>query len=164
MDSTHLHLLVNHVPILGTLFALLLGLAGAFTRKPDLVRAAFATLLVCGAASFVATRTGEGAEDLVEALPGVSEAILHDHEEAAERANVAAILLGLGALAALVAWRSGPIPRWGAAVVLIAAATVFGLMAQTGNLGGQVRHTEIRAGGASGVRLAPTAVHREDDD
>ncbi|OZC01424.1 DUF2231 domain-containing protein [Rubricoccus marinus] len=149
MDATHLHLIVNHVPILGTLFALILGVYGAARRQPDVVRMALMALVVVGVASVVATRSGEGAEETVEHLPGVSERIIHEHEEAAEVANYGAIALAVLALGVLV-WRrrETDIGRAPSVVVLVGAALVFGLMARAGNLGGQIRHTEIRDGTA----------------
>lgn len=149
MSDVHLHLLLNHIPILGTLFALVLGLYGAIRRQPDVLRAAFLTLIVTGIGSVAALRTGEGAEDAVENLPGVSEATLHEHEEAAETANIAAVVLGLLALGTLVWKRKEPGLGTPATVVVLAGAVVvFGLMARTGNLGGQIRHIEIRDGAA----------------
>ena len=145
MSDVHLHLLLNHVPILGTLFALLLGAYGAVRRQPSVVRAAFLALVFCGAVALAAKETGEGAEDAVEEIAGVSEQAIHDHEEAADKATIASIALALLALGVLV-WRrredelgTGP-----TVAVLVGAAVVFGLMAWTGNLGGQIRHTEIR--------------------
>lgn len=160
MSDVHLHLLLNHVPILGTLFALLLGTYGAVRRQPPVVRAAFLALVVCGAASLAAKETGEGAEDAVEEIAGVSERAIHAHEEAAEKATIASIVLALLALGVLV-WRrreealgTGP-----TVAVLAGAAVVFGLMAWTGNLGGQIRHTEIR--GDAGSRAAETPARSE---
>jgi uncharacterized membrane protein len=98
----------------------------------------------------------------------VSEAIIHEHEEAAEVANYAAIALALLALGVLV-WRRRA-PEIGTAptvAVLLGALVVFGLMARTGNLGGQIRHTEIRAAAAaSGAEPGevPSRVEHDDDD
>lgn len=168
MSDVHLHLLLNHLPILGTLFAFVLGLYGALRRQPDVVRAALLALVVTGIGSVAALRTGEGAEDAVEHLPGVSESILHEHEEAAESANIAAILLAVAALGVLVWRRTKPdIGTPATAVVLAGALVVFGLMARVGNLGGQVRHTEIRDGTApeaSGETLHSVDEREEHDD
>ena len=167
MTDVHLHLLLNHLPILGSLFALVLGIYGAARRQPAVVRAAFLALIVTGVGSFAATRTGEGAEDAVEELPGVSEALIHEHEEAAELANYAAIALALLALGVLV-WRrrDAEIGTAPTAAILLSALVVFGLMARTGNLGGQIRHTEIRTATAASdtePALAPSRVEHDDD-
>ena len=165
MDPAHLHLIVNHVPILGTLFALVLGAYGAARRQPDVVRAALLALVVVGVASVVATRSGEGAEEVVEDLPGVSERVIHEHEEAAEVANYAAIALSILALGVLVWRRRQPdVGLAPTAVLLVGTALVFGLMARAGNLGGQIRHTEIRDGTAEVLGPATEAEPYDDDD
>lgn len=68
--------------MLGAVFALLVGAYGLVRRQPDVLRAALGVLVVCGVGSFAATQTGERAEEVVEHLPGISEAFTHDHEEA----------------------------------------------------------------------------------
>ncbi len=156
MNDAHLHLLVNHVPILGTLFGLLLGLYGAVRRQPAVVRAAFLALLVSGLGGYVAQETGEDAEEAVEELPGVTHAAIHEHEEAAEWATWAGLALAVVALGGL-AWRRRE-PEVGTAptvAVLLFAAVVFALMARVGNLGGEIRHTEIRADPATPSPAAP---------
>ena len=170
MSDVHLHLLLNHIPILGTLFALVLGLYGALRRQPAVVRAAFLALIVTGIGSVATLRTGEGAEEAVEHLPGVSERIIHEHEEAAETANIAAVVLALLALGALVWRRKEPdLGMPATVIVLVGAVVVGGLMVRTGNLGGQVRHTEIRDGqpapeASGGGALPAREYEREDDD
>lgn len=164
MDATHFHLVVNHVPILGTVFALLLGLAGAALRKPDLVRAALVGFVIAGAASLAATKSGEEAEHVVEGLPGVTEQAIHAHEEAAEVANYGAIALGVGALVALAFAWSAPLPVWATAAVLVLALGVSGLMVRAGNLGGEIRHTEIRAGAATAVVTGDVGGEGRDDE
>ena len=52
--------------------------------------------------------------------------------------------LGAIALGALGVWRRRALPRWIVSGVFIGALGAAGLMAYTANLGGQIRHTEIR--------------------
>jgi len=148
LDAPHLHLMVNHVPVLGIPFALLLGAFGLLRRQDVLVRAALATFVVVGGFAWAAERTGKEAEEIVEELPGVSHDRIHRHEEAAEWAARGG--LGLGLLALALLWtgrRRGP-SRAGVAVLLLLAAGLAGWLAYTANLGGEIRHPEIRAGGA----------------
>ena len=82
-------------------------------------------------------------------MPGVTRGIIHAHEEAAETAAMIMYATGIAALVALVlSWR-GRTVRWLNAVVLLLAVVTFGMMARAGNLGGQVRHTEVRPGAAA---------------
>jgi len=89
--------------------------------------------------------SGEPAEHLVEHLPGISEPVIEAHEEAAEVAFIAVIVLGVAAVAMLIVFRAPrSIPRPVSAGALIIALATCGLLLRTANLGGKVRHTEIR--------------------
>jgi len=147
MNAPHLHLLLNHIPVLGTAFGL--GLLGfALLRKSDeLKKAALGFFLVTALFSVPAYLSGEPAEDVVEPLAGVSKPIVERHEEAAGMAFTGIVVLGAGALAGLIMFRgSKTVPAWFGSVVLAISLLVGGLMAWTANLGGQIRHTEIRSG------------------
>jgi uncharacterized membrane protein len=143
MDPAHIHLLVNHIPVLGTVFGILLLLYGMLAQKHEVTRASLGLFVLAGLGAGVAYLSGEGAEDTVEGLPGVAESIIEAHEEAALIALIAAIVLGVAALLALVFLRTET-PRWAAVTTLVLALGTAGVMAWTANLGGQIRHTEIR--------------------
>jgi hypothetical protein len=144
--GVHLHLLVNHAPIFGALFALAL-LAASFIWAPDVLRrTALVVLIGTGIAGFVADQTGDPAEDAIRGFPGVKRDVIHEHEELGEKAFIAASVVGVLAIGALFRWRRTPIPQGVAVGALAGAAVVSGLMAYTGLLGGYVRHTEVRPG------------------
>jgi hypothetical protein len=146
MSGVHLHLLINHAPILGAFFALAL-LAASFVYAPDVLRrTAFVALAVVGIAAAAAYFTGEPAEDAIRGFPGVRRALIHDHEEMGEASVIAASVLGVLALGAVARWRRAPVPRVVALAALVATAGLSGMMAYTGLLGGRVRHTEVRPG------------------
>ena len=145
-SGVHLHLLVNHAPLFGALFALAL-LAASFLWAPEVLRRTALVVLVFTAfAGAAADLTGEPAEDAIRGFPGVKRDVIHEHEEMAEKSYIAAIVVGVLALGALVRWRHAPIPRGGALGSLVGAAVVSGMMAYTALLGGRVRHTEVRPG------------------
>ena len=146
ISGAHLHLLVNHAPILGALFGLAL-LAASFVWAPDVLRrAAFVVLIGTAVASWAADVSGDPAEDAIRGFPGVQRAVIHTHEEFAEKSFIAAGIVGFLALVALIKWRRGMIPRGVSAGMLAAAAILSGMMIYTGLLGGRVRHTEVRPG------------------
>jgi uncharacterized membrane protein len=143
----HLHLLLNHVPIIITGLALLLVAFAAWRHDDYLARVAF-VFFVGGALSALPTYlTGEGAEDAVEDLPGVTKQLIETHSD---MALIAAIVVGvLGVVALWALWRyrrPATLPTGVVRVVLVGAAAGAGLMAYTGLLGGQIRHTEVRPG------------------
>lgn len=145
-SGVHLHLLVNHAPILGVLFGLAL-LVASLVFAPDVLRrTAFVVLVGTAIAAAIANYTGEPAEDSIRGFPGVRRALIHDHEEMGEKSFYAAGLLGVLALGALVKWRRTPVPSRATIASIVGAAIVSGMMVYTGLLGGRVRHTEVRPG------------------
>ena len=154
MNAAHLHLLLNHAPVFGIFFALvLLGLA-RLRRSDEWTRLGLLTLLASGLAAAAAMATGEPAEHAVEHLAGISERAIEAHEEAAELAAVATYVGAVLALAALVLRRRLAIAGRLTLLALVAALAAFGLMARTANLGGQIRHSEIA--GAAPTEAATT--------
>jgi len=145
MSITHLHLLLNHFPIIGTLIGIGL-LAFALVRKSDqLAKASLGLFVALGIIAVVVFLTGEPAEEAVEHLPGFSEAITERHEDLALYATIAIGVLGAGALGALAAFRRRSLPRWVTMASFGFSIVVGGLMSYTGLVGGQIRHTELRA-------------------
>lgn len=150
-SGAHPHLLVNHIPILGSFFALLLLLASYRWAGDALRRTAFVVLVGTALAAAASDLSGDAAEDAIEHLPGVSRDLIHEHEEAAEQAYIAAGVAGVLALAGLVRFRRTPVPRGATTVALGGTVLVSALMGYTGLLGGRVRHTEVRPGATAGA-------------
>ncbi|GAB2813275.1 DUF2231 domain-containing protein [Ferruginibacter profundus] len=147
MNTAHFHLLLNHFPVIGTLIGSCLLLWGII-KKQDHIKSIAAIIL--GAMAIIAVPvylTGEPAEEAVEKLPGVSEAIIELHEEAA---GIAIWLMGITGIVALVAVIFAWLKRKTAGMIFIATFIIsvisFAAMARTGYYGGQIRHTEIRNG------------------
>ena len=162
MSMVHLHLLLNHVPVVGMFIGLLLLAYALLRRDEGLVRVClglFAILALIAIGTFL---TGEPAEEAVEGLAGVSESVLERHEEAALRATIAFGALGLLSLGILLRFRRRGLPLKAGVVVFFAALVPALAMAWAANLGGQIRHSEIRAeiaappppfaGGSGGAR------------
>ena len=146
MNAAHLHLLLNHVPVIGVAFCLLLALYAFMRRSRELEATALWAFVLVAVLTVPVYLTGEPAEEIAESLPGVSEAVIEPHEESALLALAAVEVLGLLALAMLMAGRlGGGRPRWMFVMVLVLAFVASGMMARTANLGGQIRHTEIRS-------------------
>lgn len=152
MDAVHIHLLTNHIPILGSAFGLLLLLITFFLRAPSqqLRNAAYLILVVSALGALVANFSGEGAEEAVERLAGVSHDAIEEHEDAAPFAVAWSALAGVLALAGMLlsAFR----PAWNgrmAWAVTLAALLAFATSARVGWLGGKIRHTELHGGGGT---------------
>lgn len=153
MDAAHIHLLLNHGPVVGTVFAILLLTWAALRRNPELTRAALGAFVLLALLGGVVYLTGEPAEEVVEGLPGVSEALIERHEEAALAATLALGVFGALALTVLVVYRRG-FPRAVPLVMLALSFVPMALMGWTANLGGQIRHEEIRPASVLGAAAA----------
>jgi phosphatidylglycerophosphate synthase len=65
----------------------------------------------------------------------------------------------MNALIGLLMLRHGKaVPVWFAGLMVIASLTVSGLMAWTANIGGQIRHTEIRGDTVTSI---PASIDRD---
>lgn len=145
MGSIHLHLLLNHVPVIGAVLGVLLLAVAIVRRNDELGKAALALFALLAATSVVVFLTGEPAEELAEKLPGFSKAITERHEDAARVAVVAMGLTGLFCLITLAIYRRRPLARWVTPLAFAVSLGSAGIMGYAANLGGQIRHTEIRA-------------------
>lgn len=165
MNAAHWHLALNHLPVLGTVFGLALLVLAQLRKSRELTQVSFGVFFVIAVLGIPAYLTGQPAEEAVKGLPGVPNTLLAQHEEVAQFAFTGLVILGVAALAGLVLFRRGKsIPCWFAIAVSALALLVGGLMAWTANLGGQIRHSEIRSGSQSSAirteKMAATARHR----
>jgi uncharacterized membrane protein len=145
MSPAHVHLLVNHVPVLGVALGLVV-LAGATLRRHDvLMRSALALFVLSALAAIPTYVSGEPAEDAIEQAAGDVEAWVEPHEESAAVSLALVEMLGLLSVVGLwMARRTPTLPSSVTSVTLLIAAIALGSLAWTANLGGQIRHTEIR--------------------
>lgn len=142
ITSVHVHLLLNHLPIIGTIAGVLLRFASMIRCSDELRRVSLAMFVIVAGLTIPVYLTGEGAERAVSGLPAVTEALIEAHQDAALVSFIASGVLGVVALAG--SWRyqrSAAPPRTLMNVVLLWAVVVSGLMVWTGGLGGQIRHS-----------------------
>ena len=143
MNTTHLHIILVHVPVAALLFGALSLKIGTFWKSRPAQILGYATIFGGILAAFASGATGEEAEEALEALGGFSHQLIHEHEEAAEGFMIgiwslsAVALIGLVLLlrnhakATLFAW-----------IVLIYASIVSLGGMRVGYLGGQISHPE----------------------
>lgn len=150
MSSQHLHLLLNHVPVLVTIFSVIMLAVGLWLRNETLNRTALVGFLISAVITIPVFLSGEGTEEAVEHLPGVTEALIERHEEAADLSFWVIEALGIGALAILgFSLKKREIQRSLLFVLLFVGVGASISVGYTANLGGEIRHTEIRATSAN---------------
>ena len=165
MNGAHYHLLVNHLPILGTLFGLLILVTGLIFKNVSIKRTGLGLLVFAAITVFPAHVTGEGAEEVVENISGVEESYVHEHEEAADTFMSILIALGVIALATLIV----DVLKKKFAPILYILTILFSLITmlfaqKTGTTGGEIRHTEIRGKTATQNSGTVTPETENDDD
>jgi uncharacterized membrane protein len=144
MNGAHLHLLLNHVPVLGSLFALCLLLYGIFVKSESVIKAALLALVVTAMAAIPAFLSGEEAEHVVEPIIGINKTAMESHEDMAEIAFWTLLMNGAIAIGTLFASKnSSKISMTLVWVNVVMLVIVFILMARTGLSGGEIRHSEI---------------------
>ena len=145
MNDAHLHLMVNHFPIIGLIFGFGILISGLYFRNNGIKNTAYSVFIVAAITAFLSMYTGEGAEELVEDLPNIGHHIVHEHEEYAEK--LALILYALGVLSILGFYlnvKTHAKARLVSVIILVTAAVGLIFALKTGTSGGEIRHTEIR--------------------
>jgi len=146
MNQTHIHLLITHLPIFGSILGGLVLAHGLWTKSNQTKIAAYNLFIISAIGAGIAYLTGEGAEESVEDIQGVIEATIKTHEEFALFALISFIILGATSILGLfLTLTKSALTRTMAFVVLFISIISFGLVARTGYLGGQIRHTEINS-------------------
>jgi uncharacterized membrane protein len=156
MTAAHLHLAVNHVPVVLVPAAAVMLLYALLKKSVDLIKGALALLIVStmfGAAAFL---TGEPAEDALMQIPEVSREAIEPHEELATFAAGATTLAGILALIVLLKWQPGGVTPWTMIATLVVALVAAGLLAWTAYLGGWINHPELRGDPADHAAQVPS--------
>jgi len=144
MNQAHLHLVFNHFPLIGTIFGLGILLFGLIKRNQTLKETGLVVLVISAFLVFPTLKTGEGAEEIVEKF-GISKAIIHEHEELAEKFFWLINLTAVAAIVSFVALRKKlTFAKIAIIITTILAIASIVLGKFVGTSGGEIRHTEIR--------------------
>lgn len=147
MNQAHVHLIVNHLPIMGVVIGFLVLVTGYFLKNTTVKQTALGIFAFSAIGLLPAFLTGEGAEEVVEGVAGIDEAFIEEHEDQAKIFTWSVGILGaLSLLTFYLEWKAKSISKTLYLVVFVLglASIVTGRMA--GNSGGEIRHTEIRSG------------------
>jgi uncharacterized membrane protein len=144
MDGLQLHLLTNHLPIVGTFAALLVVLVGMIRRSDAAISAGLIVYAVMAFTAVPAYLSGEEAEERVERIAGINEGAIHEHEEMAELTLWLTVISGVLAVGAVVAHsRNMKISSKIALAFVIIAIAAFAQAARTGHEGGKIRRPDL---------------------
>src|SRR5262245_743887 len=145
MNLAHVHIVLNHVPSLGSIAGLLLLAAGIYKKDEALKQFAYGVLVLITMAVLPTYITGAEAQRLVAKNPSYSAGTIQLHQ------NAAMVTLLTMTAAGLFAWfgmwedrrrgRSGSVTTM-ATLISTMAAVAFILV--TASIGGKISHPEIR--------------------
>ncbi len=147
----YIHIILNHLPLVGFLAGGIPLLIGALFKKEALVRTGVLLVLVFGAPAYFIMETGEEAEERLAhgetevVIDELSHEFLHEHKERADIAIISIyVTLGLAVLclaATFIVKKIGTPLAW---VTLLSLAVSLGLTTWTAQAGGRIRHPEFR--------------------
>lgn len=164
MNDAHLHLAVNHLPIIFPVVGIIILITGLISKSEAVKRTAYFIFSIGSLTAIAAMTTGEGAEEIVEKIAAVNENYIETHEHAAETFAVLSYILG--ALSLMGLWASFKQKTFSGIfniVTLVFACVVLYFGTQTGTTGGEIRHTEIRSGYSSPALNGNSNETRDDD-
>lgn len=146
MNDAHLHMVVNHFPIIGTLFGLGILVTGMILKNNSVKNTAYILFAVAAIFAVFSIGTGEGAEELVEDMPNIGHQIIHEHEEIAEKFAIIMYATGFFGLVSLFAsYKKLRFATLLSYITLVLALVAGVLTKNVGTSGGEIRHTEIRS-------------------
>lgn len=147
MNPAHIHLLLNHLPIVATIIGTLVLIFGFILKNNSIVKqTALGILIFSSLTAIPAYISGEGAEEIVENIPGISEQFIETHEDLGKLFLIANIIMGI---VASITWALS-IKKRSVSNLMYYAVLIIAILnciaaAKTGTSGGEIRHTEIRS-------------------
>jgi uncharacterized membrane protein len=145
MNDAHLHMVLNHFPIIGVIFGLGILIVGIVLKNNPVKNTAYVLFIITALLAAFSMGTGEGAEEIVEDMPTVGKKIIHIHEEIAEKLAISLYILGVISIIGFYLTIKKHSKANLISFVAIAIAIIGVFLAQkTGTTGGEIRHTEIR--------------------
>jgi uncharacterized membrane protein len=145
MNLAHLHIMLNHVPSLGSIAGLLLLAAGIYKKDEAIKQFAYGVLVLITMAVLPTYISGAEAQRIVEKSPTYSAGMVQMHQ------NAAMITLLIMTAAGMFAWfglweyrrhsRSSSLTTMATLLATMAAVSV---VLVTASIGGKISHQEIR--------------------
>jgi hypothetical protein len=156
MNAPHLHLILNHVPTIGTAIALVLLLLSLLRRQESLTRVGLEAFCILALLTLPAYLSGVATGLRIMELPDVSVDAIGKHHDGAIVGFGLMLLTGAVAWFGLWQWRRSSKPSGvNVVLVLVLAVLTLATMAGTATMGGEIRHPEMLNEGAEPT-LGPT--------
>jgi uncharacterized membrane protein len=164
---SHVHIILNHLPTVGFVFALAFYIAALVMNNVVMKRGSLALFVMCAILGVPTFVTGNASMWALTDPPvtGIAKAVINAHRDWALYSLFALAFTGVPAWIQLWRFRhTGRFSdRW-LSVILVLAIICLGVLAETGHRGGQINHQEIRVATDvlptdPNVGLSPTVEH-----
>ena len=143
-NSAHLHLILNHFPIIGTVMVVLVLGYAVFINNDKIKKLGMFMLVLIGLITIPVFLTGEKAAGIVKGNDGVLEENIDPHEEFAKISMIAMeITAGISLISLFLFRKEKAVPVWFGVVLLLLIIGVNLMMVYTGHLGGKISHDAI---------------------
>jgi uncharacterized membrane protein len=153
-NLAHIHIVLNHIPSLGCLAALMLLIAAVYTKNDGLKKFSFLALVLVAVSLLPTYITGAESQRMIRDIPTVSKPMIQVHQNAAMATLV--MMTITGTLAWFGLWefrrfaRAGKITTIG---TLVAASITVAMILGTASLGGKISHREVRDGADAEIKM-----------
>ena len=158
MDGAHAHLLFNHFPIIGSIISVLVLVTGFLLKNNIVKKTALAMIVFTSVMTIPAFTTREKAEEALEAINQAPDSIINEHEELAEIGLWTTVAVGL--VAAFTFFNA--IKKFGPRLFVVTFVMLMAnsiVLVKIGELGGVIRHTEIRQPGVMDNQIPESLEH-----
>ena len=146
MNLPHIHLVLNHFPIVTLLFGFCILVIGRIRRNESVTRVALGLLVLGGFVALGSYFTGDPAADAIQSHSSFPKDLVHQHELAAGFGLASMLITACAAAGALyLSTKKRGIPKWYMILTFVLNFWALTVIAQTSYLGGQISHPEIRS-------------------
>lgn len=143
-NSAHLHLLVNHFPVIGYFIIIVFLVYGIIFKQEKVKQFSMFMIVVLSLITILVFVSGNNAEGMVKGAEGVVEENIEVHQYAAVRSFIAMEILGGISLLMILYYRfKKPVPLSVTLIYLFLNLFMLWMMIYTSNLGGKIFHSEF---------------------
>jgi uncharacterized membrane protein len=158
-------MMVNHFPIIGTIFGFGILVASQILKNKSIQNTAYILFIITAIFAFASMSTGEGAEEMVEDFPNIGHQIIHEHEEVAEKMALVLYMLGIVSIGGIYLNRKNhPKSKLLAFLIVVIAIVSISIGTQVGTTGGEIRHTEIKKNTTPNTEKIPNKETEKSDE
>jgi len=152
MNFAHLHIVLNHVPSIGTTVGVVLLIASFYKKSDRLQKLSLEILVLMALVALPTYVSGNAAQQILRARTDIPKGLIEAHQNSAMLTLI--LLIFTGTLAWFGLWQFRRFARPGSALstaTLVFSILTAALILRTANLGGDISHPEIRSPGSSSI-------------